>query len=489
MRVALIQLPHFYGGGLSRPPENYPLGLGYLSAVLSRAGIEHDGIDLWSEGLSAEEALGTWDLSRYDVLGISSYATQYRYLKDYSRGLKERYPQAMIICGGAGPTFSWRVIMENTPVDYCVLSEGEETLLDLLRNLEHPERVPGIVLRGDDGFPVRTDPRPPIRNLESLPFPDRGLFDFERFMRNANKVRASTDSPELRDYPRRSADIIAGRGCPYTCTFCSRTFSGCRLRPVGDLLAEVQFLVDRYDVNHLQFNDELVVVNKRRTLELCAGLEPFGLTWTCQGRINQVDRESLEAMRDAGCTQIGYGVESISQSILDAMDKRVDAGTIVPVIRMTREVGIEPIIQYMYGYPGENDETIAATESFFKEIDHAYIGFTTTPIPGSELYDDVVRRGLIVDEEDYLLRLDSGYNLSGASVNLTDFSDKELAAKKRRLVARVTHNYLKRRPIQYVRYVLGFLWRRLSRVARRIASHAARRCGATGSSASSRLKP
>lgn len=468
VKVALIQLPHFYGDGMSRDPESYPLGLGYLSAVLTRAGIEHTGIDLWVDGLSVDEALARKDLSGFDVLGISSYATQYSYLKPYAEGLRRLYPDAKIVCGGAGPTFSWRVILEHTPVDVCVISEGEETFLDLLANLDSAGSVRGIALRDAEGRAVRTEPRPPIRDLTSLPFPNRDLFDFERYTANSNAVRAATDSPELREHPRRAADIIAGRGCPYTCTFCSRTFSGCRLRPIDDLLAEVAMLVDRYQVGHLQFNDELVVVNKRRTLELCEGLRPFGLTWACQGRINQVDREILEAMRDAGCTQIGYGVESASQSILDAMDKRVDATTIVPVIEMTREVGIEPIIQYMYGFPGETDETIAATERFFAAIDHPYIGFTTTPIPGSALYDESVARGVIGDEEDYLLRLDSGYNLSGRAPNLTGFTDEELVAKKRRLIARVTHNYLKRRPLAYARYLAGFLARRLTRLAQRV---------------------
>jgi len=263
---------------------------------------------------------------------------------------------------------------------------------------------------------------------------------------------------------RRSADIIAGRGCPYSCHYCSRTFDGVRLRSINNLVAEVKELQTRYRINHLLFNDELVLVNKKRTLELCEELKKLGITWSCQGRINQVDRDILVAMKEAGCIEIGYGVESISQSILDNMNKKLRAETIVPTIKMTQAVGIKPIIQYMYGYPGENDETIAASSKFFKDIDHTYIGFTTTPIPGTKLYQDCIKDGLITDDEDYLMRLDSGYNLTGAIINMTDFNDDEFVQKKLRLAMRVNHNYYKKRPLQYSKAI----FRKLGKLVKKL---------------------
>jgi anaerobic magnesium-protoporphyrin IX monomethyl ester cyclase len=464
MNVALVQLPHFYGQGQSRPPENYPLGLGYLSAVLAQHGVAHEGVDLWAPGLTVEAALKSIDFSRFDVIGVSAYSTQYSYLKPFTLGLRERYPDIPIVCGGAGATFSAETILTHTGVDVCVISEGEATFPELLERLDEPSAVAGIAYR-EDGEVKRTEPRAAIRDLDALPLPDRELFDFEAVIATANAVRASTDMPELKQHPRRAADIIAGRGCPYECTFCSRTFSGCRLRSVDGLMAEIEMLRERYRIDHLSFNDELVVVNRKRILALCERLKGLGITWTCQGRINHVDREILTAMKEAGCIEIGYGVESISQSILDAMNKRMNAEDVVPVIELTREIGIKPLIQYMYGFPGETDETIEATIRFFDRIDHPFVGFTTTPIPGSPLYAEVRARGLIGDEEKYLLRLDSGYNLAGGMVNLTGFSDEEFMARKRKLQIAVTHNYLKRRPVQYARYLGHLAATRLRRLA------------------------
>lgn len=458
MKIALIQLPHFYGAGYSRPPTLYPLGLGYLAAALKGAGIDCEGVNLWQLGLPPEEAAGL-DLSGFDFLCVSAYSTQYKYFKPYVALLKRKYPNKPLICGGPGPTFSWRVFLEKTAVDVCVIGEGEETLPDLLKNYASLPSVRGIAYR-QDGKAALTGARPVIKDLAALPLPDREIFDTRRVMRNADPSGA-----------RRSADIIAGRGCPYQCTFCSKTFPGLRLRPVADIAAEARALAQAYGVNHLQFNDELVIIGKPRTLQLCAELKRLGLRWACQGRINLVDEEILRAMKDAGCEEIGYGVESMSQEILDSMKKRQRAEAVIPVIELTRRVGITPVIQYMYGFPGENDETIERSFEFFKRLDLPFIGSSTTPMPGSELYAGCLEKGIIKDEEDYLLRLDSGYNLLGGSVNLTDFTDEELRAKQRRLQIRVTHEYLKRRPLEYAKFILRTAGRKLKGAARRLAGN------------------
>lgn len=467
MKIALIQLPHFYGDGLSRPPECYPLGLGYISNCLSDAGVIHEAIDLWGMQYSVAEALDKVNFVGFDFFGISAYVTQYEYLKELSLKLKERYPGIPIICGGAGPSFSYDIILKKTGVDVCVLREGEVTVVDLLENFDRLDTIKGIAFLKDGRVTV-TPPREAITNLDSLKYPNRELFAFEKILENAAYSRTHRISSALRDVERRTADILAGRGCAYSCNYCSKTFEGMRLRSVASVIDEIIELKKRYRVNHLQFNDELLLINKKRTLQLCAELKKLDVTWSCQGRINQVDREILTAMKDAGCIEVGYGVESVSQPILDAMNKRQKVEQIVPAVKLTQEIGITPIIQYMFGYPGENDETVEATIRFFKEIDYPFISFTTTPIPGTRLYQDCLQKGLIKDEEGYLLRLDSGYNLAGGLINMTGWSDKEFLAKRKRLHFLITHNYLKKRPFEYGSYVLGVAGRRIKKALKKL---------------------
>ena len=457
--IALVQLPHFYGNGYSRPPECYPLGLGYLSSVLTLHDIQHEGIDLWGSQLSEDQAIEKIDFSRYDVIGVSAYSTQYRYLKNFTQKLKALYPRTPVVCGGPGPTFNYEAILANTGVDVCVLREGEQTFAEIIANPERLENIPGIAFLTEDGVRV-TQAREPIKNLDDLPLPNRTLFDFERIIGTADRARMQSLTADIDRMPRRSADIIAGRGCPYACNYCSKTFEGLRLRSVGNIIEEIEELRHTYRINHIRFNDELVLVSKKRTKELCSELKRLNIIWSCQGRINQVDREILSTMRDAGCVEVGYGVESISQEILDAMNKKIRAEAVVPVIKMTREAGITPVVQYMFGYPGENERTIKETIRFFRDIDNLYVGFTVTPLPGTILYEDCRRKGLIVDEEDYLMRLDSGYNLDRPIINLTDFRNDEFLRRKKRLRMIVNHNYLKKRPFQYIKHAVGFVGRR-----------------------------
>lgn len=462
MKIALIQMPHFYGASSSRPPAHYPNGLGYVSAVLSEQGIAHEGINLWEKELTVDEAIRSFNYSQYDALGISAYSTQYRYLKEFSLKLKMQYPDTPIICGGPGPTFSSKIILAKTGVDICVIGEGEITIIDLLNNLTELHKVDGIAYKKNEEI-FYTNPREYIKLLDTIPFPNREIFDFRAIIER--KIAVS------REHKRKqyiSADIIAGRGCPYACNFCSKTFSGTRLRSIDNITAEAEQLQKKYGINHLQFDDELVLINKKRTLELCGRLEKLKLAWSCQGRIDQVDEEILYSLKKAGCVELGYGIESASQSILDRMNKRIKADSIIPVIEMTRKAGITPVIQYMFGYPGETEETIERTILFFKELDIPFVGSSTTPIPGSKLYSDCITNGLIKDEENYLLNLDSGYNLMNERINLTEFSNRELAKRHRDLQIRITHNYLKKRPWEYMVFIVGILFRKTIRLKKLI---------------------
>lgn len=445
MKIVLIQLPHFYGGGLSRPPTYYPLGLGYVVSALNNNGIEYEILDFWLEQTKMKDAIRRTERIHCDVLGISAYSTQYAYLKEFTLKLKEIFPDIPIICGGSAATFSPAIVLKHTGVDICTIGEGEETILDLLDNMDNPHVVKGIVFKDKKRVINRTEPRAQINDLSRIPFPDREAFDQERYIINFSK-----DRKRLRGL--RGINIITGRGCPYNCNYCSRIFRGYRFRPVEDIVNELSYLKDKFNINYVEFDDNLMIINKEKTIALCQRIKPLNIKWACQGRINVVDEEILVTMKEAGCREIGYGIESVSQSILDNMNKEIKAESIIPVVEMTKRIGIKPIIQYMYGYQGENDQTIAKTEYFFRTIDDLFIGSTTTPLPGSTLYQQCLDRGLIGDEEKYLMHLDSGFTGNNLKVNMTDFSDEEYIPKKIELMRRVNTYYFKKHPLKRILY-------------------------------------
>lgn len=442
MKVMLIQLPHFYRATF-RPPTLYPLGIGYLAAVLK----DHHHLipmDLWIHNATVDQAIAFIKQQEIpDVFGISVYSTQYPYFKELVFQLKKNFPNIKIVAGGPGATFSSKIFLEKLPIDYCVIGEGEFTFLELLQQFNSPETVNGIAYRKDNQV-FYTPPREQIKNLDLLPLPDRQFFDIERYMENSKK-----DGGVF--HRLRSINLIAGRGCPYQCIYCSKTFSGCRLRSIQSIAEEIDYLKRTYHAQAIEFDDELVVINKKRTLELCSFLRKANLKWGCQGRINLVDEEILRSMKASGCFNIGYGVESYSQKILDRMKKQIKVEDIIPVIELTKKIGMNPIIQYMFGFPGEDDETIEATFQFFKKIDHPFVGMPTTPIPGTVLYEEAFKKGLIGDEEEYLIKLTSGYN--NFIVNMTGFSDIEYLKKRHQLSTRVNIEYYKKHPIKFLQYL------------------------------------
>ena len=451
MKITFIQLPHFFGKD-KRLATLYPLGIGYLASSLKK---NHEliPIDLWIEDATVDMAMRMVSRKVPDVFCISVYSTQYPYYKELVRALKKTYPNIPIIAGGPGVTFSCNIFLKNTKTDYCVLGEGDVTLKELLHNLEDPQEVAGIAYK-KAGTIVYTKKREQIKDLDSLPWPDRDFFDIERYILNEKNMRS-------RSLGLRSSDIIAGRGCPYNCTFCSKTFSGMRLRSIEEIKKELVYLKKNYALDVVGFSDELTIISKKRTLELCSIMKEVALKWRCQCRINVVDEEMLRGMKEAGCTRIGYGVEAYSQKILDRMKKHIKVETIVPIIDMTKRIGIEPIVQYMYGFPGEDESSIENTVEFFNKIDHPYSAFTTTLLPGTELYKEALKAGIIKDEEAYLSKLTGGYNLLEPLINMTDFTDKEFIAKKLNLMKRVNRNYYKRHPIIFLKHTMKELGRLL----------------------------
>jgi len=444
MKVMMIQLPHFYSA-TSRPATLYPIGIGYLASILRKNHVLVP-LDLWIDNVSVDKAMKLIDNNVPDIFCISTYSTQYAYLKEFVKRLKVKYPNIKIIAGGPGATFSYSVFLRDNPIDFCVIGEGEITLPELLDNIGHAVDVEGIAYI-DKGEIVRTKERKQIADIDHLPFPDRDFFNFKKYLKNSKAERGLFKG-------LRSTNIIAGRGCPYKCTYCSKTFSGIRLRSVSKIEEEIKYLISKYDLEAIEFNDELVVVNKKRILEICECLKKLGIKWGCQGRINLVDEEILKAMKDSGCMYIGYGVESFDQGILDRMKKQIKVDQIIPVIEMTRKIGINPIIQYMYGFPGENEVTIKKTIEFFKRINHSYVGFITTPLPGTELYENAICRGLIKDEESYLIQLDSGYNRGEPIINMTEFSSEELVRKRYQLIKSINGNYYRKHPLIYLKYLI-----------------------------------
>jgi radical SAM superfamily enzyme YgiQ (UPF0313 family) len=422
MDVLLIQPPH-----KDRTPSIFPIGLGYIAKSLMDIGCKVEILDIHTEGINEEKVQKRIANFNFDLIGINAFSTQYKYIKWLTNESKQ-HTKVPIVLGGPLATHNPELVLKNTDVDICVVGEGEITIKELVTNKDL-HNVRGIYFK-DGKEIVKNLPRDNIVNLDTIEFMPYEIFHMDVYFRHIRLWGGNA---------KRVINLITSRGCPYNCNFCSRTLQGVRYRSINNVVSEIKVLKGKYNIEGILFNDELVIASKKRAYELCEEMSKIGVEWGCQGRANLVDLELLKTMKKAGCVYVGYGIESGSQKILDNMNKKVTIKQNKEAIINTLKVGMVPVAQMIFGYPGEDRKTIQETIDFYREIHYspptpdykpAELSLIT-PLPGSSLYAYCIQSQKILDEEDYLLRIEKGYDRGcPLLVNFTDFSNDELLQLK-----------------------------------------------------------
>ncbi len=429
MRILLINSPI----RLSAPPNCIPYGLATIAALLRNTGHDVQMLDLNALRPGEAETVRLIRRGRWDIIGLSGLITTYAFQKGLAPLLRELHPHAFLITGGGLVTSVPRLAMDKMPIDAGVLGEGEITVLELADALERGrslEEVDGLVWRDESG--VRFNgPRRNIKDLDTLPLPAWDLLPMEIYLKNpvwgSNAVNSSDFPPGVPN--ERSMNIISSRGCPYSCRFCYHLFGRgrYRFRSPRSIISEIRRLVERYGVQFVGFVDDNFMASRSRVLEFCDLLdgEPYNIWWGCHGRADAALPEVLERMHTAGCVWIGYGIESGSQRILDAMSKGLTVKQAEAAIEATRRAGIFANTTFIYGWPGEDEDSVRETVEFKRRLGIEAGSFFATPYPGTGLFEETQDR--LGDPEEFILRLD---NATDFVVNLTALSDSEYFALK-----------------------------------------------------------
>ena len=374
-----------------------PLGLAYLAAFLE----EHDyEVQIFDGGLdydypSLMEALR---LLQPDIVGISSPTPVYESAKRVARGVREHLPGAVTVIGGPHVTAIPEQGMTDPCFDVGVVGEGEETLLDLVRHVEAQglkgfESIPGIAFRDLDTGQVRlSPPRTYISDLDSIPFPARHLLPpLQRYQ------------PTPASYTRLPlGSMITTRGCPAGCTFCDRSIFGrkYRFRTPENVVDEIEEMMNRHGAREIRFFDDAFTINKKRTIEICREIKRRGLDirWTCLTRTTAVSKELLEVMKDAGCWQVLFGLESGDETMLKKLKKGATVERNAQAVGWAQEVGVGVRGDFIVGTPGETPETFRATVDWAIKMNIDYVQFNKfVPLPGTELYHMLVDEGYSFD--------------------------------------------------------------------------------------------
>lgn len=419
MRI-LIVAPKF----TANPGDFYqfPLGLGYISSSLKQAGHDvhclncnHSAVDPVELVEQSVRALNP------DIVATGGLSPFLPKVKDIFAAARRAKPEVINIAGGGCLSSDPEAGLLVMDIDAGVIGEGEETIVDLVDALEHGRdlaTVMGIVHKDAKGEIKRTMPRPAIVNLGKLPWPDYEGFGFGDII----DLQRPTDNYffHTRDRPR-SVDMITSRSCPYRCTFCFHpTGKVYRERPLDDFFAELDHLVARYGINMVAVIDELFSLKRPRLLEFCERIKPYGLQWMVQLHVNVADDHILQAMKDAGATYISYGVESMSQYVLDSMKKKSKKTRIDIVLNNTFEKRLGIQGNLIFGDTSESLKTANESMHWWAQNRRYMVNVNRLQVyPGSPDYIEAVRDGLIRDRVGYI---DSQF----VDLNISQMNDDDL---------------------------------------------------------------
>lgn len=399
----------------------FPQGMGYIAAVLVKEGFD---VEIYSQDKFhwPEEHLTEYlDKNSFDVVGVGVIAGyyQYRKIKKISKAINKSKNRPFYVIGGHGPSPGPAFFIKQTGADAVVLGEGEITIVELLKAVAEQRTltaVKGIAFKNGDDV-IINDPRELIQDIDNIPFPAYDLFpmDYYRLLRMPHCV--NSDFIML---------MLSGRGCTFECNFCYRMDKGFRPRSSECIIEEVKLLKKKYGITYVAFSDELLMSSSERTVNLCNVFikANIGIKWYCNGRLNYAKPDVLALMKKAGCVFINYGIEAMDDTVLKNMRKALSTSQIIKGIEATLAAGISPGFNIIFGNIGDNSATLEKGVEFLLKYDDGAQQRTirpVTPYPGSPLYYEAIKKGLLKDIEDFYERKHINSDL--LAVNFTSLSD------------------------------------------------------------------
>ena len=372
-----------------------PLGIMYIAAVLEKAGNKVIIIDTIDDVSKKVVSL------KPDLVGFSVTTPQIKIARQFALKIKKLNPNIKTVVGGVHPTIMPLQTIKEPAFDFAVIGEGEYVLLDLvnaIKNKKPLSKVKGLAYKINNK-PKINPRRELIKDLDELPYPARHLVDMSWYLQPPGRIRGY--------WTNACASLLATRGCPYNCTFCSSNLMWLRRvrrRSISSIIDEIKFLIKKYHADSLRFVDDELIHNKEWAKTLAREMikNKFNLIWTCQGRVDTADLETYKLLRKAGCIQIDFGVESGSPKILNSLNKHTTPEQIKNAITTAKKAGIRAMATCIIGSPGETLDDIKKTEEVVKDADYVEYYFST-PYPGTSLYEQTIKKELSIDDYQNLL--------------------------------------------------------------------------------------
>ena len=357
-----------------------PLGIMYIASYAEK-NTEHDIeiLDTQVEEMSYEDIEKEIKHRRPDVVGITAMTFTLIDVILIAKIVKRIDEDIKVVLGGPHVNIYPHETINIPEVDYIVLGEGEVPFTELIQNLENTKelkKIKGLVFKEGEKI-VNTGSRELIDDLDRIPFPARHLTPYKKYYSLLAKQAPVTT-------------MMTSRGCPYKCLFCDRPHLGkkFRARSAGNVVDEMEECVDM-GIKEFFLYDDTFAVNRQRVFDICNEIlnRDLDIGWDIRTRVDNVNKELLEKLREAGCERIHYGVESGNPEILKVLRKGITIEQVRKAFKMTKEVGITTSAYFMIGSPRETKSQILETIEFAKKLKPDFAHFSvTTPFPATPLY-------------------------------------------------------------------------------------------------------
>ena len=393
--------------------------MAYLAASLLEKGFTVDVVEPLVLGLTEEDVLERIAEKRPRVIGLNALTPTFNKSVSMARSIRAKFPDVITMVGGTHPTLSYRnaqkgpaegLLDEHDWFDVACVGEGERTIVELmnffkkydydrLRVLEHiveADSIKGIVYRqkGTTGPGIYTGTRDFV-NLDELPVPARHLLPMEKYI------------PFPVQYRRLPVvHMFVSRGCPWNCSFCCTPFTwgrDVRFRSPENVVKEIKHVMKDFGAREISFWDDTFTANPVWLTELCDRIvaEKLDIIWSCFGRSNDMTAPLAKKMKEGGCWEIFFGIESANQDSLNAIRKGLSPTITKRGLKLAQEAGIEVRGLFMLGLPEETPAKAENTINFAIDLDVDYAQFTmTTPHKGTDLYSVAAQYGMLLVDED-----------------------------------------------------------------------------------------
>lgn len=423
MKVALITAPEMAEVAfVNKWVANYlyhletilpPLGLLYLASYLERAKHTVKILNITVLKYPLHKIIRDLKEFQPDLVGLSlssnSFLKSLRIINEIKKEL-----HVPIVVGGPHVIIFQEKSLLIKNIDFGVYGEGEETLVELANALENGTDLASIkgLIYKKNGTIIKNEERPLIEDLDQILFPAYHLINFKDY-KNSRFEKAPFTA------------LFISRGCPFDCSFCLKN-TRYRIRSVNNVISEILFLYRTYGIKKILFWDSTFTVYKAWIQEFAEKIKklPFRIEYTCYARVDKVDDDILRWLKESGCINISYGLESFDQNCLNIMNKHTTPAMIMKAIELTKKYDIRTYCMFIFGTPGETKESLNTSIRFILSNFLEFIQIRPLQImPGTKFYQDYLKMG----GKDFWSEINRGRNanMTPLPVN-SNFTKKQL---------------------------------------------------------------